>query len=156
MRGEYQNSSLKESAISGSPPLARGIRRWSATSWLWCGITPACAGNTMAALSRLGRSRDHPRLRGEYFHSSQALRANGGSPPLARGIRFWFWDPKEETRITPACAGNTGYKKFCPQRAEDHPRLRGEYYTSTGVNTFAIGSPPLARGIHKDSSLVGC
>ena len=86
-------------------------------------------------------------MRGEYFHSSQALRANGGSPPLARGIRFWFWDPKEETRITPACAGNTGYKKFCPQRAEDHPRLRGEYYTSTGVNTFAIGSPPLARGI---------
>ena len=101
----------------------------------------------MAALSRLGRSRDHPRLRGEYFHSSQALRANGGSPPLARGIRFWFWDPKEETRITPACAGNTGYKKFCPQRAEDHPRLRGEYVSTINSDITTAGSPPLARGI---------
>ena len=108
----------------------------------------------MAALSRLGRSRDHPRLRGEYFHSSQALRANGGSPPLARGIRFWFWDPKEETRITPACAGNTGYKKFCPQRAEDHPRLRGEYKTQIQFVKLELGSPPLARGIQKSKNHV--
>ena len=53
-------------------------------------------------------------------------------------------------RITPACAGNTRENVRRITSSGDHPRLRGEYQLRRKLQEVALGSPPLARGIHLD------
>ena len=47
LRGEYLNACSKLIPHWGSPPLARGILPYFNTCTTTCGITPACAGNTL-------------------------------------------------------------------------------------------------------------
>ena len=134
--------------MTGSPPLARGIRIDKITGKNTVRITPACAGNTMTRASVLRTSGDHPRLRGEYWCCLWNGSGKPGSPPLARGILLDARESLEKARITPACAGNTAFLcKMC-FHPEDHPRLRGEYSITQVISTVVAGSPPLARGIH--------
>ena len=129
--------------------------------------TPAYAGNTSDPSSTIPVFRDHPRLRGEYGRLPVPLIVPVGSPPLARGIRIQEDAMVKATRITPACAGNTGRTDslaqglritpacagntssctFPSRPDEDHPRLRGEYGGAGNANKHDRGSPPLARGI---------
>ena len=74
--------------------------------------TPAYAGNTSDPSSTIPVFRDRPRA---------------GSPPLARGILYYFIKNIKRTGITPACAGNTYQVYVKASMAKDHPRLRGEY-----------------------------
>ena len=127
MRGEYQRFPKSQVFHSGSPPLARGIQWQLGIVRHAVRITPACAGNTHDRLQSALRSRDHPRLRGEYTVKRRFLSESPGSPPLARGIPLRLQKQSAARGITPACAGNT--------------RDRG---TPGGS---ARGSPPLARGI---------
>ena len=110
-------------------------------------ITPACAGNTTPILYSDFRSRDHPRLRGEYYNSQQPGDPFAGSPPLARGILCILFSLLPPDRITPACAGNTDTSNSSKVLDRDHPRLRGEYRNQLKKHHFLTGSPPLARGI---------
>ena len=129
--------------------------------------TPAYAGNTSDPSSTIPVFRDHPRLRGEYGRLPVPLIVPVGSPPLARGIRIQEDAMVKATRITPACAGNTGRtdslaqglritpacagntptRSNCSGYLEDHPRLRGEYKPLNQDRLKIRGSPPLARGI---------
>ena len=111
------------------------------------GITPACAGNTNRNSHYIHLPKDHPRLRGEYHGHNLGTRVLTGSPPLARGIQFGNHIRKLQTRITPACAGNTVPNILLTLSAEDHPRLRGEYFSLNATPDMILGSPPLARGI---------
>ncbi len=56
---------------------------------------------------------------------------------------FWLWN----FRITPACAGNTRERGrlSCPDR--DHPRMCGEYAVNLASQAHKLGSPPHVRGI---------
>ena len=47
--------------------------------------------------------------------------------------------------ITPAYAGTTNVKPTPDMLPEDHPRLRGNYYSSPKPFASPIGSPPLTR-----------
>ena len=134
-------------AAVGSPPLARGIH--NGYGWLGrvFGITPACAGNTIAVIKRDSVHEDHPRLRGEYARPRYTVRRCRGSPPLARGIHLGHEHFHMTQRITPACAGNTYLPRRYKRTARDHPRLRGEYAMDFGRIRSLLGSPPLARGI---------
>ena len=86
LRGEYSFWLDTWNNISGSPPLARGIRIRHGKCVSAPGITPACAGNTRR-YNRIQRDyRDHPRLRGEYSSVTCRNASDPGSPPLARGI----------------------------------------------------------------------
>ena len=49
LRGEYGKVLLVRQLSIGSPPLARGIPLNSSSNACTCGITPACAGNTVIA-----------------------------------------------------------------------------------------------------------
>ena len=71
-----------------------------------------------------------------------------GSPPLARGVPIIVPNLETATRITPACAGSTGYSFDTISVVGDHPRLRGEYWLITFTAALVKGSPPLARGVH--------
>ena len=107
MRGEYHKKASLSHCTWGSPPLARGIQRPCRIRARRPGITPACAGNTVVGTAGINRSRDHPRLRGEYESEVVAVEAVAGSPPLARGILLLYNLNFILLRITPACAGNT-------------------------------------------------
>ena len=111
------------------------------------GITPACAGNTHDVTSLQIITWDHPRLRGEYHTRRLPSKSRSGSPPLARGILSGSRVRRPIKRITPACAGNTEAGDRSKGRMRDHPRLRGEYFSSLLVSKNHLGSPPLARGI---------
>ena len=127
LRGEYFLSIPINGINGGSPPLARGIPYiWTARHDL-SGITPACAGNTSRPSFCSGGKRDHPRLRGEYSLIGPNSWERLGSPPLARGILPFESYKQPQTRITPACAGNTFPQPHLLVRHRDHPRLRGEY-----------------------------
>ena len=110
----------------GSPPRVRGkgVR-------LCCRsparrITPACAGKSWAARSRPKCSRDHPRVCGEKARMPSLPPSRTGSPPRVRGkahligLRAW------KARITPACAGKRGRRRWRRSIHRDHPRVCGE------------------------------
>ena len=113
--------------LSGSSPLARGLRLVGIVLQSQRRIIPARAGFT-------GRP-DRPR------------RGHIGSSPLARGLRRAPRPPRQAVRIIPARAGFT--QDPGPVRAglRDHPRSRGVYTTASAWGRTTSGSSPLARGL---------
>ena len=85
-------------------------------------------------------------MRGEDGFSEVAGAGGGGSPPHARGRRFWAVKGGMEVRITPACAGKTSEWKTTTPGRPDHPRMRGEDWPSARRWPRGPGSPPHARG----------
>ena len=110
-------------------------------------ITPACAGNTHITLSILPRSKDHPRVCGEYILILSEREGEAGSPPRVRGIHFHPPFVRGKSGITPACAGNTLFKSIDDDLFQDHPRVCGEYHKAGHCFGFDLGSPPRVRGI---------
>ena len=108
IRGEHLATVTSLDLIPGSPPHTRGtllLQRWTRQSRR---ITPAYAGNTSLLGQLYKASEDHPRIRGEHFHTILDTAFVIGSPPHTRGT------PVRQNiyiccrRITPAYAGNTG------------------------------------------------
>ena len=130
MGGEYYVLPTLVTLTLGSPPHARGILDNKPNSYLRMGITPACAGNTHKGDKEKWKSRDHPRMRGEYMCGAINELTFVGSPPHARGIRHSCSTRSLWTGITPACAGNTELEALRDLDARDHPRMRGEYLDS--------------------------
>ena len=85
-------------------------------------------------------------MRGEdgipEFHEAIEL----GSPPHARGRPYLVEARFGWVRITPACAGKTGFPACGHSRHGDHPRMRGEDPRSRKNLPTFTGSPPHARG----------
>ena len=131
----------------GSSPLARGLPRNHDVIHFRRGIIPACAGFTFWLRYGYAVRRDHPRLRGVYDSTMEALPGELGSSPLARGLRCRRDQDGGAVRIIPACAGFTGCGASRGARDRDHPRLRGVYWTVLGLNGVEEGSSPLARGL---------
>ena len=66
-------------------------------------------------------------MRGEYDGRSELLNAHEGSPPHARRILNVGLGKAEQTRLTPACAGNICCHTDYFYIIKAHPRMRGEY-----------------------------
>ena len=85
-------------------------------------------------------------MRGENPGPSASSTTLAGSPPHARGK--YFFDSYESilSGITPACAGKIFMDGLPEASAWDHPRMRGENYSTLNFNSTDLGSPPHARG----------
>ena len=105
--GEYYCAFVAREFMLGSPPRVRGIPNMLITMPSYDRITPACAGNTLNAISCDSEFWDHPRVCGEYFFLMLFFPFQKGSPPRVRGILLLNVSKKYAIRITPACAGNT-------------------------------------------------
>ena len=86
-RGVYARTPLSRIFITGSSPLARGLRQHAALKSGERGIIPARAGFTTTGPRRSRRTRDHPRSRGVYAFILFSWSERTGSSPLARGLR---------------------------------------------------------------------
>ena len=109
-------------------------------------ITPACAGKSTCP-SRSGRSFwNHPRVREEEHLSRTRARVLGESPPRARGRANARRIRIPVSRITPACAGKSPADPRCRAQPRNHPRVRGEEWSSHESAIAELESPPRARG----------
>ena len=146
MRGENLPAHLPVRRTSGSPPHARGKRRFRLRRPPHARITPACAVKTAIIFDASDSYSDHPRMRGENDGWLDNQPKITGSPPHARGKRRLARQPAEDHRITPACAGKTPCSHGSPCTTGDHPRMRGENDGWLDNQPKITGSPPHARG----------
>ena len=126
IRGEHASTANLAAVRRGSSPHTRGARKWEIRLRFGMRIIPAYAGSTRCRSRRRGRSRDHPRIRGEHLSQPAAETTSTGSSPHTRGA--------------PSAA--------CRNRVlrEDHPRIRGEHANSAGISCLMRGSSPHTRG----------
>ena len=109
-------------------------------------LIPARAGSTALWFLLRRVPAVHPRSCGERTHLTDAEVAHPGSSPLARGTRNVNRLQAVEARLIPARAGNTTGKFHPGGKGTAHPRSRGEHGETGGIEIFAFGSSPLARG----------
>ena len=107
MRGEDCEWLSSHLHILGSPPHARGRRRYVIVERNNLGLTPACAGKTDCPATISRRQGAHPRMRGEDLIRKRKLPPVKGSPPHARGRHVIEDEEEFWERLTPACAGKT-------------------------------------------------
>ena len=126
-RGVYSVSFDSVIVLTGSSPLARGLRRQRSSPECGKGIIPARAGFT--SHENLGGlpDADHPRSRGVYLRPMPVRTWQWGSSPLARGL--------------PSASA------ACDSDRADHPRSRGVYADGGEGRKVDVGSSPLARGL---------
>ncbi len=86
--GTTSSHRLQRTDCCGSPPLARELPQWETTYVRPNRITPARAGTTHNTATYISQIQDHPRSRGNYRKTVKPLGCKGGSPPLARELRF--------------------------------------------------------------------
>ena len=128
-RGVYIFCHQASTAVSGSSPLARGLRPEHSAMRCNLRIIPARAGFTPRSPIPYSRRKDHPRSRGVYFQATGSIASLSGSSPLARGLLRRYLAHDRWRRIIPARAGFTTY--------------RSTIIMATG------GSSPLARGLRR-------
>ena len=112
--------------LPGSPPRVRGKERQDGTFASASGITPACAGKSIASPFSFTLLQDHPRVCGEKPFLAAELALMTGSPPRVRGKAFMKRYFSSYGGITPACAGKSHTLRFRIPRHRDHPRVCGE------------------------------
>ena len=126
MCGEKEHVHLQRNRTWGSPPHVRGKGTAGNDRARNHGITPACAGKSMALPSIAGIRGDHPRMCGEkrviYWDTDSCK----GSPPHVRGKDAVNQAGKRRFGITPACAGKRMAALITCEMAWDHPRMCGE------------------------------
>ena len=106
-RGVYQRGYAGDLLLTGSSPLARGLRLLGRVGERLPRIIPARAGFTRRGRVQPGSRTDHPRSRGVYDLDQQGNLTNRGSSPLARGLRGGDRAARAGRRIIPARAGFT-------------------------------------------------
>ena len=145
--GDYLDPEHEAAIAEGSPPRVRGLLKNA--DYLLPGdrITPACAGTTSAGASCSFKSRDHPRVCGDYLNNLDDATVTLGSPPRVRGLRPASAGADGRRRITPACAGTTCTSRTRSGHPRDHPRVCGDYLFSSTFSHTIQGSPPRVRGL---------
>ncbi len=156
LRGEHNAPTAVMAVGADSPPPARGARFDAPCSGPGRGLTPACAGSTVA----LNGTRDdlwtHPRLRGEHPTPSCIVIRPMDSPPPARGAHEGAAVEDARVGLTPACAGSTWVTLRHPAGTWTHPRLRGEHRIATNRARIIEDSPPPARGARQLDGVLAC
>ena len=110
------------------------------------GITPACAGKSVAVGHRAAGQEDHPRVCGEKSLSNTRGSMVEGSPPRVQGKEAHLEKLQRQLGITPACAGKRGSIRKQNGTVRDHPRVCGEKVRRLARIINCNGSPPRVRG----------
>ena len=107
--GEQKDLGEVDGSNTGSPPRVRGTGDDARVNSIFNRITPACAGNSHIFYIQLYTDWDHPRVCGEQLCCLHFVHLILGSPPRVRGTVLHTSISALCFRITPACAGNSGF-----------------------------------------------
>ena len=146
MCGEQRNLQRLSKQSKGSPPRVRGTVHLAVARSAFARITPACAGNSHRRCLGTGCRQDHPRVCGEQAPFASSLSRIWGSPPRVRGTAAYCMVTPGVMGITPACAGNRGFRHLYRRQIRDHPRVCGEQPKNIAKIKPLQGSPPRVRG----------
>ena len=130
----------------GSSPHTRGAPAAKGVNRAGDGIIPAYAGSTKYLMPKSALAGDHPRIRGEHFGGTYAVRFYEGSSPHTRGAPNRPGSSRQGTGIIPAYAGSTLVGCATCTLKRDHPRIRGEHRSWIPCNDKSWGSSPHTRG----------
>ena len=89
--GEKHVLCFSRTASPGSPPPMRGKVRLALICHFSLRITPAYAGKSTAEANTIRATKDHPRLCGEKFLTTEKINLMLGSPPPMRGKVEMRW-----------------------------------------------------------------
>ena len=128
--GDYKHHSAPARSSRGSPPRLRGLLLRPDVGKIVIRITPASAGTTQYPPLLYSRSRDHPRVCGDYYKLCSYALMENGSPPRLRGLRVVGPGADGLGGITPASAGTTACSLLLCLGIGDHPRVCGDYCIS--------------------------
>ena len=145
-RGVYRDGLDKPAQITGSSPLARGLRIPPPGDSDHVGIIPARAGFTPPRSRPTGATWDHPRSRGVYTDCTTEPHWEAGSSPLARGLPPVLLHRPGAGGIIPARAGFTRPRTNRARAGSDHPRSRGVYDASLRMVSQASRIIPARAG----------
>ena len=146
MCGEKSASIVQENCQLGSPPHVRGKEPFCFACCRCPGITPACAGKSLALPHPGEVVGDHPRMCGEKEGTRRNNSVERGSPPHVRGKAFVPAPMLSTLGITPACAGKSSVRELLLIVSRDHPRMCGEKFCPGVIANSIKGSPPHVRG----------
>ena len=133
-------------APRGSSPRSRGAPVRGEVAARAGGIIPAFAGSTASRASARRCQRDHPRVRGKHGAAEQVTTCSRGSSPRSRGAPGHSVAKAVVGGIIPAFAGSTGFRAGRRLDSRDHPRVRGEHFSTKVFSRSASGSSPRSRG----------
>ena len=105
--GEKVINLISTLGFPGSPPRVRGKGLPLPIGQRRKGITPACAGKSGYKPPPKSKPKDHPRVCGEKRRRSALKRQVLGSPPRVRGKDSSAETARQNSGITPACAGKS-------------------------------------------------
>ena len=166
--GEFIARYKRSTALAGSSPRMRGIRRMGRRFAPKARFIPAHAGNSIPIGIRcLQGSGSSPRMRGilggavrppagdrfipahagNSLASASSRRFLCGSSPRMRGIPAAPAAPGRRRRFIPAHAGNSSTMMCRSSRATVHPRACGEFLVDRSREIYPAGSSPRMRGI---------
>ncbi len=144
--GEKHRLQSSDCTFSGSPPRVRGKAFCTFARARWAGITPACAGKSLAGRDLAALHQDHPRVCGEKLMQCMEITPTAGSPPRVRGKARSTIPTGTALGITPACAGKSEINHPDWYGTGDHPRVCGEKWDKVWISAIFTGSPPRVRG----------
>ena len=125
-RGENGGARKYDRGGWGSSPLTRGKRGCRERSLVGLRLIPAHAGKTGCQEGRKPTGAAHPRSRGENAMSVSITALLNGSSPLTRGKLGTAWINVVPSWLIPAHAGKTRRGRIRTNKAQAHPRSRGE------------------------------
>ena len=146
IRGEHCCDQWIITCSGGSSPHTRGALTHRRQDVALDGIIPAYAGSTPEKVVPAAASRDHPRIRGEHGLMQKRHSLIAGSSPHTRGAQIKHDATLGDYGIIPAYAGSTTRGHAAKTATGDHPRIRGEHYSSARPRACSSGSSPHTRG----------
>ena len=146
VRGEATWTDVKVWVDWGPSPRARGSQAIARPASPPDGSIPACAGKPSGTTLPCGRSRVHPRVRGEAGDLSGYARCYLGPSPRARGSHEAMEDYLFYRGSIPACAGKPTRRISRDTAGRVHPRVRGEARPTHLYAPPVRGPSPRARG----------
>ena len=129
----------------GSPPRVRSRRLLPRLARTPCGITSACAEQTVPDSPVVVVPTDHLRVCGADVAKHMSLQYDCGSPPRVRSRHGSAGRAAGCSGITSACAEQTCQPADLAESAGDHLRVCGADKRSTLSTPRKAGSPPRVR-----------
>ena len=125
--GEHSQQAWNVWAMIDLPPRVRGALPGDSLDADLDRLTPACAGNTIAALLVVLIVATYPRVCGEHSICRATDPVDNDLPPRVRGALLSLQRARFPRRLTPACAGSTRCRRGSPGRSSTYPRVCGEH-----------------------------
>jgi len=146
MRGGTSARKLKDPSNAGLSPHARGNPLLSLPPLSPFRPIPACAGEPSQTPKPRAGFWAYPRMRGGTQCRAEAVAADGGLSPHARGNPLRSTCTAQKWGPIPACAGEPCKCQSLRTWARAYPRMRGGTRAKAPIKRMLLGLSPHARG----------